>query len=69
MVAEYQHIIYNEWLPIIVGEEAMNRFDLYSNSPGEYANSYDQFVNPSITSEFSGAAFRFGHSTVDGKFK
>jgi peroxidase len=66
VVAEIQHITYNEWLPLIIGREAMLRFSLFSRS-NEYSSDYDEEINPSMTNEFTGAAFRFGHSTVQGK--
>ena len=66
MVAELQHITYNEWLPLIIGNLAMERFSLTTNPHG-YSSDYDDDVNPSMTNEFTGAAFRFGHSTVQGK--
>lgn len=66
VIAELQHITYNEWLPLIIGHEAMERFSLYSN-PSGYGSDYDEDINPSMTNEFTGAAFRFGHSTVQGK--
>lgn len=44
----------------------MQRFGLNILANG-YSNDYDENVNPSVTSEFSTAAFRFGHSAVDGK--
>lgn len=66
VIAEFQHITYNEWLPQVVGTETMQRFSLGVREHG-YSNDYDQNVNPAITSEFSTAAQRFGHSTVDGK--
>ena len=46
-----QHITYNEFLPLLLGDGAI----------GPYAG-YDPSVNPSISTMFSGAAFRFGHS-------
>ena len=64
--AEIQHITYNEWLPLIIGHGAMQRFSLFSRSTG-YSNDYDDEINPSMTNEFTGAAFRFGHSTVQGR--
>lgn len=66
VVAEIQHITYNEYLPLIVGDQAMRRFSLAIN-PNGYSNDYDEEINPSMTNEFTGAAFRFGHSTVQGQ--
>lgn len=67
VIAELQHITYNEWLPYIIGTENMHRFDLNVREHG-YSFDYDYHLNPSVTAEFTTAAFRFGHSTVDGKF-
>jgi peroxidase len=66
VVAEIQHITYNEWLPVVIGREAMNRFSLGIN-PSGFSSDYDDEINPSMTNEFTGAAFRFGHSTVQGR--
>ncbi|CAK1578949.1 unnamed protein product [Parnassius mnemosyne] len=63
--AEFQHIIYNEWLPLLLGPQLMQLFHLYSARG--YSSAYDPQVNPSLTAEFSTAAMRFGHSIVDGK--
>ncbi|XP_055903561.1 chorion peroxidase [Eupeodes corollae] len=67
VIAEIQHIVYNEYLPIVVGPKQMQRFRIATQHQG-YANDYSTEVNPAVTNEFTGAAFRFGHSTVDGKF-
>ena len=50
--AEYQNIIYTEYLPVLIG-----------NPLGAY-RGYDPRVNAQITQEFSAAAFRVGHSEV-----
>ncbi|XP_026330448.1 chorion peroxidase [Hyposmocoma kahamanoa] len=63
--AEFQHIIYNEWLPLLLGPRLIQLFTL-APSLG-YSTAYDPHVNPSLTAEFSTAAMRFGHSLVDGK--
>ncbi|CAH0398998.1 unnamed protein product [Chilo suppressalis] len=63
--AEFQHILYSEWLPLLLGSQLVQTFGLYP-SPG-YCSSYERQVNPSLTAEFSTAAMRFGHSVVDGK--
>ena len=63
VTAEYQHIVYNEWLPSIVGKRYMNLFGLYPRASG-YSADYDPTIDPRITNEFSTAAFRFGHSLI-----
>lgn len=66
VTAEFQHVVYSEWLPQLIGRDTMSRFGLNTRENG-YANDYNPEVNPAITSEFSTAAQRFGHSVVDGK--
>lgn len=66
VVAEMQHITYNEWLPLVIGNQAVERFSLLSKPHG-FSLDYDEEINPSMTNEFTGAAFRFGHSAVQGK--
>ena len=53
VTAEIQHITYNEFLPILLGEDAL----------GEY-QGYDPSVNASVSNEFATAAFRFGHTML-----
>ncbi|WP_417738847.1 peroxidase family protein [Rosistilla oblonga] len=54
VIAEIQSITYNEFLPALLGNNAIDSYD-----------GYDASVNPSIANEFSTAAFRFGHSTLN----
>jgi len=61
VIAEMQHITYNEFLPIIIGPQQMKRFRLVPLHQG-YSHDYNINVNPAITNEFSGAAYRMGHS-------
>jgi len=65
VTAEYQHIIYNEWLPAVVGKQYMNLYGLFPLSSG-FSTDYDTTFDPRITNEFSTAAFRFGHSLIPG---
>ncbi|EMI19441.1 heme peroxidase, animal [Rhodopirellula maiorica SM1] len=53
VIAEIQSITYNEFLPALLGEDAIADYE-----------GYDASVDPSIANEFSTAAFRFGHSTL-----
>ena len=46
------HITYNEFLPRIIGLNALNRYDLRVRTEG-YSNDYDSTCNPSIFNEFA----------------
>ena len=54
----YQKIIYEEWLPALLGKKNMYEF------MGEY-RGYNAGAKPHIFDEFSAAAFRFGHAGVN----
>jgi len=66
-VAEYQHIVYKEWLPTILGNNYMRLFGLLPLVAGHSTDYQDNF-DPRINNEFAAAAFRFGHSMVAGRF-
>lgn len=68
IVAVFQVIVYGEWLPLIIGQETMDRFELNLRK-GQYSHDYSKDVKGAVTNEFAAAAFRFGHSTVDGKLQ
>ncbi|MGB0971943.1 MAG: peroxidase family protein [Mycobacterium sp.] len=62
VVGAYQNVVLNDYLPQIVGQEAVDQALSQSPSSGFYQpGSKDTPVNPV---EFSTAAFRFGHSQV-----
>ena len=48
-----QHITYDEFLPVLLGPNAIPEYQ-----------GYDPGVNPGITTEFSTVAYRFGHSMI-----
>ena len=52
-----ESITYNEWLPALLGPD---------NALAEYTG-YDPSVNPNIANEFSGCAFRFGHTMLNNQ--
>jgi peroxidase len=52
-IAEYQAIVFNEWIPAVLGRNALGQYQGYNTN-----------VNPSIATEFSTVAFRFGHSLL-----
>jgi len=58
-----QHITYNEFLPRVLGPSMMKKFSLELLSAGHY-DDYNAECSAAIFSEFSTAAFRFGHSMI-----
>ena len=63
VTATYQHIIYNEWIPILVGVKVAKLYGLLPLNQG-YFNRYNYKLFPNIANEFATAAFRFGHTLV-----
>ena len=53
VIAEIQVITYKEWLPSLLGANAMPAY-----------RGYDATANPAISNEFATAAFRLGHSML-----
>ena len=68
LTAEMQHITYNEWLPIVLGPEYMAELDILPLDHG-YSSNYDEKINPTILNSFATAAFRFGHTLIQGMMK
>lgn len=52
--AEMQIITYKEFIPLLLGEDALESY-----------SGYDSTVDPRIMNEFSTAAYRFGHSLLN----
>jgi peroxidase len=63
-----QHITYNEFLPSLLGRTTMDAYGLTPQTHG-YSSSYDEKANPSVANEFASAAFRMGHSLIQGAMK
>lgn len=51
--AEYQNVVFNEYLPLLVGAENIPAY-----------GGYDATIDPSIAHEFATAAYRLGHSQL-----
>lgn len=64
VAAEFQHISYNEFLPLVIGKDKIQEYGLNLAPPGEYYHGYDSKINAGIRVEFQAAAFRYGHSLV-----
>ncbi|XP_067657746.1 peroxidase-like [Haliotis asinina] len=59
-----QKITYDEYLPIIMGPQAMTKYGLPIGSGSTYANVYSTTTDASIRNAFATAAFRMGHSMI-----
>ena len=62
------HINWNEFVPRVLGWNAVNLYEL-NLLPEGYYQGYDETCNPTILNEFATAAFRFGHSLLKPNFK
>lgn len=66
-IALVQHILLSEYLPVLLGEKTLAKYDLLESGLNEYWDHYDPSINPSISQAFAAAAFRQGHTTVPGE--
>ncbi|CAG2212932.1 PXDN [Mytilus edulis] len=66
VIAVFQHITYNDFLPLIIGQASMARFGLFSRdvNEGVFSDCYDADINPQVLDAVNVAAHRFGHSQV-----
>ncbi|XP_076359002.1 chorion peroxidase-like [Tachypleus tridentatus] len=68
MAASVQHITYKEFVPLLLGEEVVQKYNL-TLQPTGYWNGYDPRINVGISIAFQAAAFRFGHSNIQGTIR
>lgn len=61
VIAEMQHITYNEWLPILIGKKYARAVGLMTNRVG-HSHSYSPYDDPAISNEAATAALRFLNS-------
>ncbi|XP_039290630.1 peroxidase isoform X2 [Nilaparvata lugens] len=66
VIAEIQHITYNEWLPVVLGVKYMKRIGLTIQQKGYSAKFNDQ-IDASTSNSFATAAMAFINSMVEGR--
>lgn len=69
VAAKIQNILVSEYLPLLVGKEMMAAYNLTRTPRGSYWQGYNPDVTPSISQGFSAAAFRQGHTFIQGKVR
>ena len=62
-IAMYQHVVYAEYLPTLIGHTLAKKYDLLPLKHGYY-KKYDELLYPQIMSEFAAAAYRL-HTLVN----
>lgn len=63
-IAIVQHILLNEYLPILLGPKQCQKYNLTEAPLGSYWDYYNPSLNPGISQAFAAAAFRQGHTRV-----
>ena len=67
-IATYQHIVYDEWMPVFLPRKLQNGQIPYTMNRGYSAyynrTGYNPSINPQIAHIFQSAAMRFGHTMV-----
>ncbi|XP_041968484.1 peroxidase-like [Aricia agestis] len=62
VIAEIQHITYQEWLPLNFGEGYLRYYRISPTSL--YNRDYNEDVNPGVINGFGAGAFRFLHTII-----
>lgn len=65
VIAEIQHITYNEWLPLVLGSKYVKKRGFQLKKTG-FSNDFTEYINPSVSNSFATAGMRFRLSTMDG---
>ncbi|XP_066958962.1 peroxinectin A-like [Macrobrachium rosenbergii] len=64
VIAELQHVTYNEFLPAVLGNVLMETLKLKPLSGNQYTSDYDETLDAAIANSFATAAYRYGHSQI-----
>uniref|UniRef100_A0A182NV95 Peroxidase n=1 Tax=Anopheles dirus TaxID=7168 RepID=A0A182NV95_9DIPT len=66
-IAQYQAIVYYEWLPIYLGAANMMAAGVLPDlHQPDYTTDYNTTVDPTVSNAFATAAFRFFHNLIAG---
>lgn len=67
VIAEIQHITYNDWLPILLGKRYSQAVRLTVGN--SYSRNYNSEDDPAVSNEVATAALRFLTSLMQGKLR
>jgi hypothetical protein len=67
-IATYQHIVYTEWLPLLIPSKFPNGLPPYNATEGYSGffgrSGHNQAINPQVANIFQSAAMRWAHTMV-----
>ncbi|KAG4078179.1 hypothetical protein HA402_002231 [Bradysia odoriphaga] len=63
-IALYQHLIYNDWLPLALGSDESKKYRLTCDITKKNCGKYNPNVDPSTTNCFAQGAFRVFHKAM-----
>ena len=63
VIAEMQNVVYGQYLGVLLSPKIREAFGLEVTKK---TTAYNSFVDPSIKNSFATAAYRFGHSMIQG---
>ncbi|CAG0924743.1 unnamed protein product [Notodromas monacha] len=69
VIAQIQYITYHEYLPVLMGRNWEQEASQFLESKGHKTarrHGYQEDLDPTVANVFAGAAFRFGHATIQG---
>lgn len=66
MAATVQNALLNEYLPLLIGQKMCHLYNLTQPSSGDHWHGYDPTVTTSVSNSFAAAAFRQGHTFIQG---
>lgn len=73
-IAQFQHITYEEYLPLVFGPTLSAYYSLqsparsYRGYNGPAYTKYEPYTDPTTWNDYSAAACRYGHSQINGFF-
>lgn len=77
VAAGVQHVMINEYIPLLIGKKMADLYNLtavsghehHGKAAGLHWHGYDPSVTTSVSNSFAAAAFRQGHTFVQGSFE
>jgi peroxidase len=63
LIGAWQHITYNEYLPLVLGPQAVQKYGLQLEDD-DYFKGYSNDVNADVSNSFATGSYRFGHSQI-----